>query len=252
MTGTADTEAEEFAKIYKLDVIVIPPNRPLGRIENPDLVYRTEQEKWDAIVTDIVEAHKTGRPGSGRHGLDREVREAVGHARPARPEARHHHWRRFGQARGPEREVSRAGSRIRRAGRPPRLGHHRHEHGGPRHRHSARRQPGVHGAPAGARRGDCRTPAEGPGALRRRRRVRVLLAPRRLLQGGEAGVRAHLRALQGDHRRRARRGRRASAACTSSAPSATRRGASTTSCAAAPAARATRARRASTCRCRTT
>ncbi|HEY2380172.1 MAG TPA: DEAD/DEAH box helicase, partial [Terriglobia bacterium] len=42
MTGTADTEAEEFAKIYSLDVIVIPPNRPLGRIENPDLVYRTE------------------------------------------------------------------------------------------------------------------------------------------------------------------------------------------------------------------
>src|SRR5437773_2308145 len=45
MTGTADTEAEEFAKIYKLDVVVIPPNRPLRRIENPDPVYRTEQEK---------------------------------------------------------------------------------------------------------------------------------------------------------------------------------------------------------------
>src|SRR6202049_105254 len=43
MTGTADTEAEEFAKIYKLDVIVIPPNRPLTRLENPDLVYRTEE-----------------------------------------------------------------------------------------------------------------------------------------------------------------------------------------------------------------
>jgi preprotein translocase subunit SecA len=44
MTGTADTEAEEFAKIYNLDVIVIPPNRRLARVENPDLVYRTEQE----------------------------------------------------------------------------------------------------------------------------------------------------------------------------------------------------------------
>src|SRR2546426_1116510 len=42
MTGTADTEAQEFAKIYNLDVVVIPPNRPLGRVENPDLVYRTE------------------------------------------------------------------------------------------------------------------------------------------------------------------------------------------------------------------
>ncbi|MFN7983435.1 MAG: preprotein translocase subunit SecA [Vicinamibacterales bacterium] len=62
MTGTADTEAEEFAKIYKLDVIVMPPNRPMLRIENPDLVYRTEQEKWDAIVADILEAHKAGRP----------------------------------------------------------------------------------------------------------------------------------------------------------------------------------------------
>src|SRR2546422_9194075 len=62
MTGTADTEAEEFAKIYNLDVVVIPPNRPLRRIENPDLVYRTEREKWDAIVTDIIEEHKRGRP----------------------------------------------------------------------------------------------------------------------------------------------------------------------------------------------
>src|SRR4051812_11563064 len=62
MTGTADTEAEEFAKIYKLDVIIAPPNRPLSRIEYPDLVYRTEQEKWDAIVTDIIDTHKAGRP----------------------------------------------------------------------------------------------------------------------------------------------------------------------------------------------
>jgi len=46
MTGTADTEAEEFAKIYNLDVVVIPPNRTLRRVENPDLVYRTEKEKW--------------------------------------------------------------------------------------------------------------------------------------------------------------------------------------------------------------
>src|SRR5262245_24602287 len=62
MTGTADTEAEEFAKIYKLDVVVIPPNRPLRRIENPDLVYRTEKEKWDAIVAEILEEHGKGRP----------------------------------------------------------------------------------------------------------------------------------------------------------------------------------------------
>jgi preprotein translocase subunit SecA len=62
MTGTADTEAEEFAKIYKLDVVVIPPNRTLRRIEHPDLVYRTEPEKWDAIVTEILDEHTKGRP----------------------------------------------------------------------------------------------------------------------------------------------------------------------------------------------
>src|ERR1700674_5621825 len=54
MTGTADTEAEEFAKIYKLDVIVIPPNKPLKRVEEPDSIYRTEPEKSEAIVNDIL------------------------------------------------------------------------------------------------------------------------------------------------------------------------------------------------------
>jgi preprotein translocase subunit SecA len=62
MTGTADTEAEEFAKIYKLDVIVIPTNRPLRREEEPDTVYRTEKEKYDAIVNDILEKQTQGRP----------------------------------------------------------------------------------------------------------------------------------------------------------------------------------------------
>ncbi|HEY8549496.1 MAG TPA: preprotein translocase subunit SecA [Vicinamibacterales bacterium] len=62
MTGTAETEAEEFGKIYKLDVVVIPTNRPLRRIEEPDLVYKTEAEKYDAIVNDVVEKQQTGRP----------------------------------------------------------------------------------------------------------------------------------------------------------------------------------------------
>src|SRR5258707_10608743 len=62
MTGTADTEAEEFAKIYKLDVMVAPTNRPLRRIEEPDTVYRTEREKNKAIVADIIENQKIGRP----------------------------------------------------------------------------------------------------------------------------------------------------------------------------------------------
>jgi preprotein translocase subunit SecA len=62
MTGTAETEAPEFAKIYNLDVIVIPTNRPLKRIEEPDLVYRTEREKYDAIVNDILDKQASGRP----------------------------------------------------------------------------------------------------------------------------------------------------------------------------------------------
>jgi preprotein translocase subunit SecA len=62
MTGTAETEAAEFAKIYKLDVIVVPTNRPLKRIEEPDLIYRTEREKYDAIVNDIIEKQNSGRP----------------------------------------------------------------------------------------------------------------------------------------------------------------------------------------------
>jgi preprotein translocase subunit SecA len=62
MTGTAETEAPEFNKIYSLDVIVIPTNRPLKRVEEPDLVYRTEREKYDAIVNDILDKQASGRP----------------------------------------------------------------------------------------------------------------------------------------------------------------------------------------------
>jgi preprotein translocase subunit SecA len=62
MTGTADTEAEEFAKIYKLDVMVIPTNRLLRRVEEPDTVYRTEREKYDAIVGDVLDKQQGGRP----------------------------------------------------------------------------------------------------------------------------------------------------------------------------------------------
>jgi preprotein translocase subunit SecA len=62
MTGTAVTEAAEFAKIYSIDVIAIPTNRDMVRIEEPDLVYRTEAEKWAAIVDDIIKTTEHGRP----------------------------------------------------------------------------------------------------------------------------------------------------------------------------------------------
>ena len=62
MTGTAETEAAEFDKIYKLEVTVIPTNRPLIRVEHPDVVYRTEPEKFDAVGEEIKELHEAGRP----------------------------------------------------------------------------------------------------------------------------------------------------------------------------------------------
>ena len=62
MTGTADTEAAEFGKIYKLDVVVIPTNRPLIRTEHPDVVYRTEQEKYRNAAKEIQECQERGQP----------------------------------------------------------------------------------------------------------------------------------------------------------------------------------------------
>ena len=62
MTGTADTEAEEFAKIYNLDVSVIPTNRPIARKDDQDLIYKTEEEKVASIVDDIKEHHEKGQP----------------------------------------------------------------------------------------------------------------------------------------------------------------------------------------------
>jgi preprotein translocase subunit SecA len=59
MTGTAETEAAEFSKIYNLDVVVIPTNRALIRIENPDVVYRTEKEKFEAVVNGILQEDDT-------------------------------------------------------------------------------------------------------------------------------------------------------------------------------------------------
>jgi preprotein translocase subunit SecA len=62
MTGTAETEAAEFDKIYKLEVLVVPTNRALIRVEHADVVYRTEPEKFTAVVEEIKELHTAGRP----------------------------------------------------------------------------------------------------------------------------------------------------------------------------------------------
>ncbi|OQY97882.1 MAG: preprotein translocase subunit SecA [Candidatus Brocadia sp. UTAMX2] len=99
MTGTAMTEAAEFDKIYKLEVVMIPTNKPMSRTNFPDRVYRTEKEKFDAIIQEIVEVHKTGRPtlvGTVsieksellseklmREGIEHEVLNAKQHEREA-------------------------------------------------------------------------------------------------------------------------------------------------------------------------
>ncbi len=62
MTGTAMTEASEFDKIYQLGVVPIPTNRPMVRVDQPDLVYRTEEAKYEAVAEDIAEKHRTGQP----------------------------------------------------------------------------------------------------------------------------------------------------------------------------------------------
>jgi len=62
MTGTAKTEEEEFIHIYNLPVVVIPPNKKLIRNNYPDVIYRTEKEKFKAVIKEIVEVHKMGRP----------------------------------------------------------------------------------------------------------------------------------------------------------------------------------------------
>ncbi|MEJ2717533.1 MAG: preprotein translocase subunit SecA, partial [Deltaproteobacteria bacterium] len=62
MTGTADTEAPEFKKIYDLDVVVIPTNLPMVRADHSDLIYKSEAEKFDAVVEEICELHRRGQP----------------------------------------------------------------------------------------------------------------------------------------------------------------------------------------------
>lgn len=99
MTGTADTEAQEFAKIYNLDVVVIPSNRPVARIDIHDEIYLNEAFKYDAIVEEIAHHHKRGQPilvGTvsversekisallARKGVRHEVLNAKNHAREA-------------------------------------------------------------------------------------------------------------------------------------------------------------------------
>ena len=131
MTGTAMTEANEFHQIYKLGVVPIPTNKPMIRDDEADVIYQTEQAKFDAVRRGHRRAAREGPAGPGRHGQRGEVRDPVADAASGTGvphevlNAKYH-----------EREAD-----DHRAGRPQRRGHRGHQHGRPRHRHHARRQP---------------------------------------------------------------------------------------------------------------
>ncbi len=220
MTGTAMTEASEFGKIYGLGVVPIPTNKPMVRLDQPDLVYRTEEAKFDAVVKDIAERNRNGQPVlvgttsveksellSGllkRAGVPHTVLNAKQHADEAKVVALAGHKGAVTVATnmaGRGTDIMLGGStefladqELRARGLDP-----------------GRGRRGVRGRVAGDARADRRT----------RSRRRATRSPR-------------------------------SAASTCWAPSATSRAASTTSCAADPAVRATRASRGSTSRSATT
>ena len=217
MTGTASTEAGEFAHTYGLEVVSIPTNRPMVRDDDADLIYKTEDAKFDAVADDIAERHDDGPAGARRHDLGREVgaaRRACSRSAASRTQVLN--------AKQHEREaqiVTQAGQlgavtvATNMAGRGVDI-----LLGG---------NPEGLAAQRAARRGHARRGATA-------RRYEEL---RRAVQRASAPTRATRSA--------------SSAASTCSAPSATRAAASTTSCGAAPAARATPARAASTSRSRT-
>jgi preprotein translocase subunit SecA len=128
MTGTAATEAEEFAEIYKLGVVEVPTNRPMQRIDEHDRVYRTAREKYTAVVEAIKEANAKGQPILvGTTSIEKSEMLSQMLTQAGIPHnvlnARQHD-------RKPDRR------RCRQAGR----GDHRHQHGRSRHRHPAGRQ----------------------------------------------------------------------------------------------------------------
>jgi len=139
MTGTAVTEAAEFRHIYGLGVVEIPTNMKLLRLENPDVVYRTAQEKWDAVFKEILDLNQSGRPVLvGTTSIEKsELLSSM-------LRKKNHH----------------------RPGRAPRIRDHRHQYGRPRRRHPPGRQPRIPGPRASAQ--DRHRPAQShPGTARK-------------------------------------------------------------------------------------
>ena len=127
MTGTAVTEAEEFHKIYSLEVLVIPTNQPMVREDNPDVIYKTEEGKYRAVVEEIIERHQGGQPVLvGTTDIAKSERIA-----------------RMLEKRGVPHNVLNAKFHEKEAEIVENAGQHgrrddRHQHGRPRYRHQAR------------------------------------------------------------------------------------------------------------------
>ena len=177
MTGTAQTEAAELMNTYDLAVVPIPTNKPVARVDQPDLIYKAEAAKFEAVADDIAEKYERGQP------------VLVGTISVEKSE----HLSRLLHERGITHEVLNAKQHTREAhivAQAGRLhgGHRGHQHGRPRRRHQARRRPrgprppggdqrGLHPRPAGRRvraaaaaradgRGVPHQPRRGLGALR--------------------------------------------------------------------------------------
>ena len=236
MTGTASTEADEFAEIYKLVVVEIPTNLPIIRADEDDEVYRTTEEKMRAVVREIEDANAKMQPMLvGTTSIEKsevlaEVLERNGYTQDRlHPAGRAEAALRLGALgeavealRGFQRPLPRAGG----ARSSPRPACPARSRSPPTWRAAAPTFSLAATSRCASGRRSTRTPR--PRSVRRRRRKS---APR----------------WPSSSRRRS-----TPAASTSSAPSGTRAAASTTSCAAAPAARAIRAGRSSSCRFRTT
>ena len=145
MTGTADTEAYEFQTIYNLETVIIPPHRPTIRKDMMDKVYLSTGEKYTAVIADIRDCYERGQPvlvGTTSIETSELLSGLLEKQKLAAP--------------GIERQAACARGRDRGTGGSSENDHHRHQHGGPRYGHRARRQRGeAHRAGAHGRKSGC-------------------------------------------------------------------------------------------------
>ena len=178
MTGTAETEASEFANTYELPVVPIPPNKPLIRQDNPDLIYKSGGRQVRRGGGRHRRAPRAGPAGAGGHGVGVQVRAPL----PSPGEEGH-------PPRGAQRQAALPGGRDRGPGRPGGRGDRGHQHGRPGRRHHPRGEP--RGAGRSARptaRGLDLSTEEGPAALQATRgRVRGRPATRRPRRSARLG-----------------------------------------------------------------